>query len=405
VGTLQAKERDTLLEELAGFVRADPKPFYLGAIVLPSEAFFPEQFTADADGLARIGTHLLAYVHLDERYGIDVTLGEGATGSKAMLPATRVDFACIENDRVFLSCTALARADDALFAATQEIARAAMLERRARTAGVPYREGLPSPVLTPTDSEVEKHEASVYAMYVGLGVIATAGAHQYRQAGRIQGRQTVAEWMHVTYGALEPEDASFLLAVQLVVRGIDGERREAMLACLPEDRRTEVLAEIEGLEREALIAELGLPPVAEWEAEEILDPAPALPPLPPPETDDDDEDEDEDEPTTQVFRVRRANVIGGAIVGVLGGLFLGIALRVALFPASDATGFLFGLTAVGAILGVTFGGQSGSDECSDCERTIPADATRCASCKRTIAGRIPHRSMRLDARAALQRRR
>ncbi len=403
VGPLQDTERDALLDLLAGFVRADPSPFYRGFIALPNETCFPDPFTRTADGVARIASHLLVYARFEDGYGVDVTLGEGAASSKAMLPETRVDFACIEEGQVFLSCTALGRADDALFATTQEIARAAMFERRARRGGAPYREALAKLQLTPTDTDDEKREASVYAMYVGLGVIATAGAHQYRQAERVRSRQPVTEWAHVSHGALSPAEASFLLAVQLVTRAIDGERREALLACLPEDRRGEVLAELEALEREALITRLGLPPVSEWEPEETLTPAEVMPAA---ESEDDDDDDDigAREPETAVFRVRRASTALGATLGALGALFFGIFVRTMFFATDDATLFLFAVVLVGAVFGAMLGGQVAVDECSDCARAIPEVATRCPSCKHAIGGRIAHRSLRLDARAALARR-
>lgn len=401
-------DREALLDLLAQWVGRDAKPFTRASMPLPDTTWFPDPFTNDAGGLARIAAQLLSYAGMDG-YRVDVTVAKNASKSEDMLPRTSVDFACVEDGVVFLSCTALARADDALFAATQEIARAAMLERRARGGDAPYRGAASVPPIHPTDTEAERREASVYAVYVGLGVIATAGAHQYRQAGRTRGRMQVTEWAHVAYGALEPEEASFLLAVQLVTRGIDGARLASILAVLPQERREEVQAAMAALDRDTVIARLGLPPASAWEPEEEAGPNAPLaaeegePAEEEEEGEDDGAEEEEEEEREPVFRVPRRRIAIGVPVGAFGALVLGAVAHGVLFPTVDATLLLFVMTALGGGAGAFVAPQLAYDECSDCERVIPKTLAYCPGCHHPIGGTIADRSQRLTAREALQR--
>lgn len=392
---LTSEDRETLLDELAAFTRSDPKPFVSGPIVEPSEAWFAEPFAPTADGLEVIAAHLLAYVGLDG-FLADVTVDETAVDESAMLPDTRTDLAGIEGRTVFFSCTQLGRGDDATYALAHEVARAALLRRRLRAGASPYREMESTELVEPDDTDRERYEASVFASYLGLGVLSASGSHHYRQAGRTQGRSQITAWQHVAYGGLSPEATSYLLAVQLVARGIDGERRERLIDSLPEERRLEVRSEIGPLDREALVARLGLPPPSEWPEEQSAPPPLARTPKKTQRA------KKKRQPPGPVFRVRSDRRISGCGVGGVGTVVAGLLVHGYVFPFANASFPLLVASVAGAAGGLWLGAQSGWDDCSDCEHTIPADATHCPSCTGLVAGRIARRDQRLAARETWQ---
>jgi len=210
---------------------------------------------------------MIVYAGLDD-CTVDVTLDSAAGDSRAMLPRTRIELAGVEDQVVFFSCLELGQKKDAVLCLAHEVARAALLVRQLEGQDGPYRAtSRRTELVAPADTDEERINASVYASYLGLGVLSAQGSHEYRQAGRMQGQVPVSEWQHVRYGGLDPEDTSYLLAVQLVVRAVDGTRLDRLLAPLSDERQSEVRAEMRKLDRETLIERLGLPPIETWPKE------------------------------------------------------------------------------------------------------------------------------------------
>lgn len=394
MAALTDEDRAYLRALLADFTRGDAEPFVARALVEPTVTWFPEAFAPTSEGLAAIASRLLAYAGL-EGHDADVTVDEGAVDADAMLPETRTDLAGIEGRTVFFSCTRLGRADDATYSLAHEVARAALLQRRLGAGASPYRAMESTELVEPDETEAARAAASVFATYLGLGLLSAAGSHHYRQTGRTRGRNQITAWQHVSYGGLSPEAASFVLALQLVARGIEGERLERLLASLPDERRSEVRVEMGRLDRDEVIASLGLPPVGAWPPEQSA-------PVPPPRKPARKKRKRAKRPanTHPVFRVRGDRRVLGGGLGTLGALVAGACVHGFVFPEADASFSLFLCALVGAAAGAGLGMQSGSDDCSDCERTIPGAATHCPSCKGVVAGRIKSREERLGAREA-----
>lgn len=383
-------ERDALLEELASFTADDPAPFVSGRIVELNDDYFPEVWERTERGARTIAQRLMGYAGLD-RYAADLVLDDGAIDEHAMLPQTEMDLAGIEGKGVHFTCTRLGSSDDAVLSLAHEVARAALLTRELGREDGPYRDGPRADLIAPPDDRSDAVEASVLAVHLGLGVLAAHGSHRYRQAGKLVGRMTVTEWQHVVYGGVSPESASYLLAVQLVVRAVPESSVDRLLAPLEPERRAQVRAEMGLLDRAVLVDALGLPPESTWA------PAPGLPvpPLPAPRARAKKARKPKTE--TPVFRIRSDYASTYAFVGLLVGGISGCALNLNFLYADPVWWSLspmWILTGGGWLLGR----RKGNDECSGCERRLPDEATHCASCGGVVAGRIRNYAMR-DAAA------
>jgi len=250
----------------------------------------------------------------------------------------------------------------------------------------------------PAGTQSEHVEASVLATCVGLGVLSAVGAYRFQQSGHHRGLMQYTSWRHDGYGGLSPEAASYLLAVQLVVRDVDEERLRRIVATLPEERRREVQAEMPNLDREVLISRLGLPPPAAWPPEQLVSPdVPVIASVPKLAT-----AKAKPKPKKRskhpVFRVRAHRGTLGAVFGGPSGTMLGIALQPALAPPLPPLLITLGAMAFGLGVGTWLGRSFGWDNCSDCEATLPDDAERCPGCDGLVVGRIAERYQRLAAR-------
>ncbi len=396
---LDAAARESLLDELIAFTRTDAAPFVSHLLVEPSDAYFQDTFEATSEGLQTVAEHLLRYVGLSGR-AVDVALADDAMSDRAMLPDTMTDLAGVDAETVFLSCTHLGRSDDAIYSLAHEVARAALLVRAMQANDAPYRTGPTRGFVDADESVKERRRASIFAHYAGLGVLSVAGSHQYRQASRIQARVPVGEWKHVSYGALPPEETSFLLAVQLVVRAIEPERRARILERLPDERREEVLIEIARLERDPLLARLELPSPSTWAPEFEPPSKPIAPPAQKRAVSKTKKRKVSGEP---VFRVRSSSSATGIAIGAIGALILTGILKAAVAPLADwSLAFSLALF-IGAGVGLVIGNEHHWDNCSDCEKRIPPEAAECPGCAHVVGGRVASRSDRLDARERYER--
>lgn len=268
MSTLDEGERETLLDQLGELLRSEPGPFVSAPFVEPTPRYFPDVFDHDAASAQALAQRLLGYAGLD---GFQAQVELENASRSASLPLTASDLVSIEGPTIRFVCAELGRADDATLCLAQEVARAALLVHTHRRSDTVYRASMrpEAPVVTPDTSDGALVHASIFAYVLGFGVLATLGAHHARQGGHSRGGFSQTSWQHVAYGRLSPEAASYLLAVQLVVRAVPAPRRNALLASLPTHRRVEVETAIASLDREALLARLGLPPPSTWPPERV----------------------------------------------------------------------------------------------------------------------------------------
>ncbi len=389
MGELKDAERDALLEALVAFTRDDPAPFVSGRIVELTPDYFPEPWERSERGALIVTRRLMNYAGLD-RHIAELVLDDEAIDEHAMLPMTQMDLAGIEGRVIHVTCVKLGRAEDTVLSLAHEVARAALLARQLGREDGPYRESPAGGLRAPPVDGSDAVEASVLAVYLGLGVLAAHGSHRYRQAGKIVGSMSVTEWQHVVYGGVSPEAASYLLAVQFVVRDQPRGVVDALLAPLDEERRAQVRAEMAKLERSALLAAFELPPESTWAS------APTLPVPPLREPTGRAPARSKRKKETPVFRIRSDYASTYAFLGLIIGGVTGCALNLNFLfrdPIWYSLSPMLVLTGGGWLLGR----QKGNDECSGCERRLPDDATHCAACGGLVAGRIRTYRERFDA--------
>ncbi len=380
------------VDALSALVARAPDAFVAGHVVLPTPDYFPEPWSPTRAGLTALARRLHAHLGLPLDAQIEL---DAEDETNALLVETRIELTAIGADLVHYRVSSLGRPDDAVFALLHEAARATELLGRAQAGHGPFRRpALEVPI--EIDERPEAHEAaSLLAVARGLGAMVAAGAHTYRQAGKTEGRMVRSEWQHAVYGALPPEIASELLAVQLVVR-LDVDR-DAVLSQLPSERAAEVRAALAKADHADVLTRLALAPEATW-------PAPATLPVPPIAETTRAED---DAPVGSAERRRkRAGRAGGSVYRVreasnLGLIKRALALAVVLCGGgyylgelvSDGWGSIFailgaGVAALSTLIRGTPPATSSSDTCSDpaCAKTIPQDLARCPGCDRPIAG-------------------
>jgi hypothetical protein len=385
-------DREALLDELARF--ATPvRGLVATAIVEPTLAFFPSAAVADARTATAVADALLRYAGLGA-YHAQVDLADDAVRRGAQLPATRIDLAAIEDETVFFSCIDLGTPEDLVLALANEVARAAlMLETRE---GVGYREKAASTHVEVDESEGERRRAAILATTRGLGLLVAKGAHVFRQTERIEGRNVRSEWRHDSFTQIAPREASFLLAVQLTVRGVSAKRIDALLAHLSTERSDEVREEIALLDRDALIERLALPAPSTWPDEEPPPDPPVTPPKAPPREPRPRVGKQRHEPTFRIQQTHRGaqGVLAGGVVAFL----IAVAWARGVSGTAGDGICLFGLFAVfGGWLGWVVGHGFDPDDCSNCGRALARQLTRCEQCHREIGGRIRSSAERYDA--------
>lgn len=268
MSALDEEEREDLLDRLAVLVRPDPGLFVSSPFVEPTPRFFPDVFDHDAASAQALAQRLLGYAGLDG-FRAEVVLEESARSAAPSL--TTSDLVSVEGQTIHFACSELGRVDDATLCLAHEVSRAALLVHTHRRSDSVYRASVrpEAAIVTPDASDEALVAASIFAYVLGFGVLATLGAHHARQGGHSRGGVSQTSWQHVAYGRLSPEAASFLLAAQLVVRAVPSPRRNALLASLPTNRRVEVETALASVEREALLARLGLPEPSRWPPERM----------------------------------------------------------------------------------------------------------------------------------------
>lgn len=390
-------EQGRLIRDLKGLIDAQGFETFVSAPLLePRPEHFPDPWRADGLGVERLARRLLTYAGLAQME-VDVELFESETKVRAVDAAGRATswshrgaiawFAGIDGTRCYFGAdvTRLATPDFLVGIMAHEVAHAfrRFHHREAR------------------DRQTEEELTDLTTVYLGFGILSTNASYRYRQQGEFVGTGVATRWSHDGGGYLSPQAMSFLLAVQAVARALAPAEIRRIAARLETNQASYFKAACESLDREALVARLGLPPRAHWPAVEA--PAPRAfdtsgdPPLP--------------DPIAHVregMSTRNEQLPVFRVQATAAGRYMGLATLVAV-PVSVACLLVlpwWGACAVG-VVAVGAAGSLGKrrrrDLCSepDCPSVIPAEADRCPGCGGLVSGRIRHQDDRLEAREAL----
>lgn len=384
-GTPEAARCDQLLGELAGLIAVGGAPRFLLAPVVPGPAAFPEAWTPDAAGVARVLRRLAWHAGMPaQRIEIhDEGLGAPPTERK---PGTRVELMAAREAAIEIVLSFVGE-DDVAGTLAHEIGVAYAIRHRAAPEGA-YR--APAHAVERVDPDRDLERGSVAAVYLGLGTLAANAALQQYTRGRFNGAYSEHEYDVLRAGYLALPELAFLLAVQAVVREMPAPPRG-----LNGPQRDETSAWIVALrgERAALCARLGVPvdsaadavvsgarPVVERFAEEP-DAATVAAPA---------------RPRRIAFRWQATRAGSGVLVGAIAG-------GGAMAAAGTTSMLAMGMILAGVVAGHVIGTRVRVARCSACVRVVAVDAARCASCGAQLRGDIRALAERLDAEEALER--
>jgi hypothetical protein len=383
------EDQEWLLRELAELIRVRGiDPFVASPIVQPTPEFFPDPVESPEAALDRITRRLLQYAglgDLDMRVELfeheDVEDTRDGTRCRSIAGC----FLGIENGccRFGINVEVASDAERVAGTMAHEVAHAYRTHHH----------------LCCADREKEELLTDITTAYLGLGLLSTNDSYRFRKSGRLVGTTAYTRWSASVAGYLPPQAHSFLLASQIVLRGLDRRERKAIYRQLEANQAAFVKAALRTFESGEVVLEkaLALPPRATWPAPRR--PQEVLRPL---------SDYVAREPSTgteadvaapwnrgrPVFRVRESKVLFYAIFdsSTLGGLGLG--LSVLLFRSWLG---LLPFAAAGILSGMRRGRRALTDVCSDatCGTALAAGLTRCPQCGGEIMGRLDYADERL----------
>ncbi|MEM6991744.1 MAG: hypothetical protein AAF721_14655, partial [Myxococcota bacterium] len=295
-------------------------PFLANALVHHDEAHFPDRWTPDLRGVRTALRRMLRHAELFE---LDVSLEDFRGGADAVDSDDTVAFLEIEGRIAHFSVQGVAKPSRMVATVGLEVARAwgtwtgldASVRDGYRGADEAERE------------LVGDTACSMIMIALGLGIIALNGSAQLLKSESVAGAFVVGSWRQSQVGGLPPPLCAFLLATQLVVRGVEGSDLVEVLGAVGSDHRATLNREVTRLRPLAseLAERLGLPPRDAWPAPKAVD----TDPLP-----DDDtamaelaarESEFREELAapnrgTVVFRVRKRKTMAFAVLGTIAGV-------------------------------------------------------------------------------------
>jgi hypothetical protein len=251
------------------------------------------------------------------------------------------------------------------------------------------------------DRQVEEPLTDLTTVFLGFGLLTTNASYRFRKQGELLGAYTRTEWSHEGLGYLSPQEMSFLLAAQAVLRGLPPGERRRIAGLLETNQAAFFKAACAKLDRDALIERLGRPPPSEWPP--VVAPAPR--PFP---TGDDPPLSDPAQEEVHALRTRFEGLpvfrVGETSAGLYTAIFGGLGLGAGVLAGTAIP--WWGATVIGA--GLLLGGRAAGkrrrrDRCSEweCRWVIPAESVLCPGCGGTISGRIAHPDDRLEARERL----
>jgi hypothetical protein len=384
------EQRERLAAGLHRLVeRGGGGPFLTNPIVLPTKAYFPEPIPRTVGELRGLIGTLLAYVGLgdlgveihlyDSKHPYRIVDDEGREWAPPHEGAAAY-FAGIEGGvcQFGVDLATLRDAEVVLGILAHEVAHA-------------YRE---HHRLTVTTRRTEEELTDLTTVYLGFGVLTLNASYFSRSSGRVVGGGVTHRYEVGRTGYLPPEDMAFLLAQQVVARGVEradvarlvDELAPAQQEMFGAARR---LVEMDAAEISIRFGDgAGPRGMAAGAVRAILA---ARRPLAPGDLDDRpllvEESAKRDRSEEPTFRLRRAGIWWWAIF--CGGTML---LACALF------GLHAGFIPVAAVVGYQIGKLFPTYVCTnpDCRSKMKADAPRCPSCGRRVVRTITREADRLE---------
>jgi hypothetical protein len=211
------EQRERLADGLYRLVeRGGGGPFLTNPIVLPTKEYFPEPVPRSVGDLRSLISTLLAYVsigdlgveiHLyDSRHPYRMVDDEGREWAPPHEGAAAY-FAGIKESvcQFGVDLAALGDAEVALGILAHEVAHA-------------YRE---HHRLSVTTRRTEEELTDLTTVYLGFGVLTLNASYFSRSGGRVVGGGVTHHYQVGRTGYLPPEDMAFLLALQVVARGVE----------------------------------------------------------------------------------------------------------------------------------------------------------------------------------------
>lgn len=363
-------EQSAHLAQLAKLIKQfGAERFVSAAIVRADEQDFPDTWEPTLTGVHRLLHRLCWHAYWDPEVRIEDARLPTLPDEK-MLRASEMELASAEDGVVTIAVSQIGNDDVA-----------GLLSHRV---GQAFLEMAPGDPFRHASDESTETAGSVAAVFLGLGVLVANSSMYRRYASKMVARVVVEEQYVAEVGGLTIGDATFLLAVQDVVRDDVSPALDTLLKPQREwvDKWREVLEDHEEELREML--ELGR--------------APSIPlsrrALPRPVQTHEERDLRKFNAGHPTFRVPYRSYLP---------VYLGVTVGLAGFAAPHP---LFVGPALMAALGAA-GRMFVKDQytCADtsCGRLMPSLVQECPGCGGTIMGTIAHPNDRLDALEKLER--
>ena len=259
-------EREWLWAALQTLVEARGETTFLTApILLPDDKHFPDRWTPDEAGVARLAKRLLDYAGLGH-LNVDVQVfteptevrevGLDGRASATSHAGAAAWFAGIRNGTCLFGAEA-DQLDDAL----------GLVGAMAHEVGHAFRRMYR---LEHRDRDIEEKLTDVTTIYLGFGVLTTASAARFitRHHDNLG-----SSYAHKKQGYLAAHEMAFMLASQLSLRGYDAATVKYFAKQLPANQAAVVRASVAETSRELVANAMGF--------DRVPDPVPP-PPLPRP---------------------------------------------------------------------------------------------------------------------------
>lgn len=416
-----AEERDTLIEDFEGLVRARGWTWLVTSPLLEATPdYFPDRWSGGAPSLRRLLRRLARYAGIDDlEVRVEVHAVDPSTGSPEVTapsprdggvwfdPAETHDAPRDARGLYFhAEAPALALPEQVVAAAARAVAHA-WLDRHGLARG---------------DAQTQSRLVDVAGVYLGFGVITTTAAQQHvaRSAGGFR-----ADRKQLRVGVLGPRNMAFVLALYAMARGFGPRARKQVASRLRPNPAAFFRAAVTHIERfePSWDERLQIPPRDQWPPLRDMDvltgplPVSALAP-----------GEAEVEQTPEAHAAEMAEAEKQADRGVAGmnvgkpvfrveqrwgaklGRFLGMAVFIGggfvvrSMPDSGLDMTKLGIAALSlAALGYLIGLLFRDHRCSEpkCGASLTPEMSVCPRCGGTIEGAIKNAKERLAAEEAL----
>jgi hypothetical protein len=390
------EEREELLARLASLIdRRGYEPFVTAHVVQPKPAFFPDVWTPDVQGAARVAQRLLGYAALghlradvsvyrserDEAAAIGVYFDDDGRDAIATFEGIE-DCSCLftvsENQLAY---------DDAVVATLcHEVAHA-------------YREQYG---VADVDRDLDEENTDLTAVFLGFGVLLANNAEKFRKEGWAAGAMVYTRWSHSRSGYLPPQGLCWLLAAQVVARQDPGLKMH-VLANLDANPAASFRAACKELEKDlaGLLDRLHIPPQEEWPEAVALDELTR-----PIDIDFESAGEEAQAAAPNgvqpVFTVEHSYTARHGLLGAVLGVVIATVFVIAT-GIEDRTTVALLFTMIGAVLGGLHGRSAREERCASCNTRVSFALTTCPGCGGTFSGEIADASRRLEAEERYER--